>query len=210
MTDNDQFSLAYAAMGDRLRLSRYLYTQMYLAHTQGGALVQPLFYLYPRDDRCFEADVINSTYMLGPAVKVTPTLENKADGADFQAYFPQGKWVNLYQPQSVIDGNATAKIIVDSSQPNIHQKSGTIIPWLNNNKALRTTRDVEQQLRTGFRIVRDPSTLAAEGDLMIDDGITPNLYSPAYMDTYQHTVFDKNFTHYVIRMSSAKTINFMV
>lgn len=81
---------------------------------------------------------------------------------------------------------------------------------MNNNKNCRTTREVEQQLKTGFRILRDPATKSAQGDLMIDDGITPNLYSPSYMDTYQHTVFDKNFTHYGLRMSSNKTINFMV
>lgn len=103
-----------------------------------------------------------------------------------------------------------ASLKVDASQTNVHQRSGTIIPWLNNNKALRNTRDVEQQLRTSFRIVRDPLTMSASGDLMIDDGITPNLYSPAYMDTYQHDVYDKNFTHYGIRISSNKTINFMV
>jgi len=38
--------------------------------------------------------------------------------------------------------------------------------------ALRTTRDVEQNLRTSFKIVRDPVTNYAEGDLMFDDGIS--------------------------------------
>lgn len=38
-TDDDLFKLAYASLGDRLKLSRYIYTQMYLAHTQGGSLV---------------------------------------------------------------------------------------------------------------------------------------------------------------------------
>lgn len=81
---------------------------------------------------------------------------------------------------------------------------------MNNNKNCRTTKDVETQLRTSFRILRDPETNYAEGDLMIDDGITPNLYSPAYMDTYAHDTYDKNFTHYGLRYSSNKTINFMV
>lgn len=119
----------------------------------------------------------------------------------------------MYDPKYIVtagDGGYNATLTVDSTQTNIHQRSGTVIPWLTNDQNCRTTKDVELKLRTGFRIVRDPDTLYAEGDFMLDDGITPNLYSPAYMDIYQHTVYDKNFTHYGVRYSSNKTINFMV
>jgi alpha-glucosidase (family GH31 glycosyl hydrolase) len=49
----DSLKLAYAAMSDRLRFSRYLYTQLYLAHTVGGSLVRPLFFDFPTDESCF-------------------------------------------------------------------------------------------------------------------------------------------------------------
>ena len=49
----DSLKLAYAAMSDRLRFSRYLYTQHYLAHTVGGSLVRPLFFDFPTDEGCF-------------------------------------------------------------------------------------------------------------------------------------------------------------
>lgn len=94
----DQLKLAYASLGDRLKFSRYIYTQLYLAHTNGGSLVKPLFFDYPKDDMCFTDEVQSSTYMLGDSIKVTPLLESKKDGAAFEAYFPQGVWVNLYQP----------------------------------------------------------------------------------------------------------------
>ena len=71
---------------------------MYLTHTIGGSLVKPLFFDFPKDDMCFTDKVQTSTYMLGDAIKVTPCLENKKDGEAFEAYFPQGVWVNLYQP----------------------------------------------------------------------------------------------------------------
>ena len=45
---------------------------------------------------------------------------------------------------------------------------------------------------------------------MIDDGVTPNLFSPPYMDIYQYQVFDNNFSHYNIRYSAGKTINFQL
>jgi len=63
---------------------------------------------------------------------------------------------------------------------------------------------------TTIRIVRDPMTKHAEGNLMIDDGISPNVFSPSYFDIWQHQAFDKNFSHYAIRMSSSNTINFML
>jgi hypothetical protein len=45
---------------------------------------------------------------------------------------------------------------------------------------------------------------------MIDDGISVNPFSPDYMNIYNYQNFDKNFSHYNIRMSSANTINFML
>lgn len=45
---------------------------------------------------------------------------------------------------------------------------------------------------------------------MFDDGISPNIFSPAYMDSYQYHTYDKNFSHYQVRYSSNKTINFML
>ena len=93
---------------------------------------------------------------------------------------------------------------------NIHQKSGTVLPYLYNNMNLRTTRDIETNLTPAIRIVRDPWNKQASGDIMIDDGISPNPFSPDYFNIYQYQAYDKNFTHYNVRASSAKTINFQV
>lgn len=207
----DQAKLAFASLGNRLMLSRYIYTQMYLTHTQGGSLVKPLFFDFPHDDGSFLEWVQSTTFMLGDSLKVSPLVENKQDS--YSAYFPQGVWVNIFTPSSIINapaGGINVTLSIDPSQTNVHQRGGSIIPFLSNNKNLRNTRDVEQQLRTSFKIVRDPVKNYAEGHLMIDDGMTPNLYSPDYMDTYQYQTYDKNFSHYLIRYSSDKTINFML
>lgn len=84
------------------------------------------------------------------------------------------------------------------------------MPYLYNNMNLKTTRDIETNLATAIRIVRDPWNKQASGDIMIDDGISPNLFSPDYFNIYQWKVFDKNFTHYNVRISSANTINFQL
>jgi len=59
------------------------------------------------------------------------------------------------------------------------------MPYLYNNMNLRTTRDIETNLATAIRIVRDPWNKQASGDIMIDDGISPNLFSPDYFNIYQ-------------------------
>lgn len=84
--------------------------------------------------------------MLGNSLKVTPLLTKIADGGSYQGYFPQGVWVSVYNTSSIVNAlnGINASLPVDSAQTNIHQKSGSIIPYLNNNKNLRTTRDVEQ------------------------------------------------------------------
>jgi alpha-glucosidase (family GH31 glycosyl hydrolase) len=46
---------------------------MYKVYLKGGALVYPLFFDYPEDDKCFED--VEHTYMLGDAIKVSPVLE---------------------------------------------------------------------------------------------------------------------------------------
>jgi lysosomal alpha-glucosidase len=210
---NDKLKLANAALGDRLKLSRYLYSQLYMAHTNGGSLAHPLFFDFPTDDGSFTDSSISQTYMLGDSVKVSPVLGNLNDGDKYQAYFPPGRWVNIYDPSSIIDatkGGINASLTADSASVNIHQKSGTVLPFLYNNQNLRTTRDIETNLPTAIRIVRDPWNKQASGDLMIDDGISPNLFSPDYFNIYQWKVFDKNFTHWNIRVSSANTINFQL
>jgi hypothetical protein len=66
--------VAYGSLGDRLRFSRYIYSQLYLVHTQGGSFVKPLFFDYPHDDNCFSDQVQQTTYMLGSALKVSPLV----------------------------------------------------------------------------------------------------------------------------------------
>lgn len=209
---SDSLKLAYASLAERLKFSRYLYTQNYLTHTNGGSLVKPLFFDFPTDDQSFTDAAQSSTFMLGDSLKVSPLVqEGKKDGDTYSAYFPPGRWVNMYNTSDIIDttaGGRNVSLTVDSAETGLHQRSGTIIPYLYNNKGFRTTRDIETNIATTIRIVRDPVTKYAEGHLMFDDGTTPNIYSPDYFNIWQYQTYDKNFSHYNIRMSAENTINF--
>lgn len=59
---------------------------------------------------------MQSTYLLGDAVKVTPALEaGKQDGDSFNAYFPEGVWVNLYTPAQIINGKGVSQLEIQST-----------------------------------------------------------------------------------------------
>lgn len=161
---------------------------MYLTHANGGALSRPLFFDYPSDDMCFSDNVISQTFMLGDSVKVSPVLSNLKNGDQYSSYFPDGRWVSIYDPSQIIDskGGKSVSLTADSASVNIHQKSGTVLPFLYNNQNLRTTRDIETNIATAIRIVRDPMNKQASGNIMIDDGISLNPFSPDYMNIYNH------------------------
>lgn len=102
---NMQFdsALIYSgAVSDRLRYTRYIYSQLYSSYRLGGAVVRPLFFDYPMDENTYEN--IEATYMLGDSIKVSPVLEKgKNDGDDYYVYFPQGVWYDLNEPLNKID-----------------------------------------------------------------------------------------------------------
>jgi alpha-glucosidase (family GH31 glycosyl hydrolase) len=107
---------------------------------------------------CFSDNVISQTFMLGDSVKVSPVLSNLKNGDQYSSYFPDGRWVSIYDPSQIIDskGGKSVSLTADSASVNIHQKSGTVLPFLYNNQNLRTTRDIETNIATAIRIVRDP------------------------------------------------------
>jgi len=44
--------------------------------------------------------------MLGDSLKVSPVMDKMNDGSQYQAYFPQGVWVNLYNSSEIITAPA--------------------------------------------------------------------------------------------------------
>jgi alpha-glucosidase (family GH31 glycosyl hydrolase) len=51
---------------------------MYSVFREGGALIRPLFFDYPTDDKTF--DNVDNTFMLGNALKVSPVLDKNVTG----------------------------------------------------------------------------------------------------------------------------------
>lgn len=58
---------------DRYQYLRHMYTCLYKTKKQGGTCFDPMFYYYPTDDNLFKD--IESTFVVGGAIKVTPILQ---------------------------------------------------------------------------------------------------------------------------------------
>ena len=87
-----------------------------------------MFYYYPNDDNLFKD--IESTFIVGGAIKVTPILQQGA--VTVNAYFPiSGFWVNLADYKEVIDASVTSVNVAlkDKKVANTHLRPGTMIPF---------------------------------------------------------------------------------
>src|SRR5690348_344076 len=79
-------------------------TCLYEANQNGGSCFDPLFYYYPTDDMTFQN--YEHTFIVGGALKVTPVLKKLADNeTTIESYFPNGTWVDLNNPSTIIKGN---------------------------------------------------------------------------------------------------------
>ncbi len=87
----------------RLRAVPYHYTAFYDAHTNGCSVMRPLFFSWPSDTASL---LIDRQWMLGDAIMVAPILLEGTDTVP--AYFPAGKWYDLYNHSS-IDTSAAAQ-----------------------------------------------------------------------------------------------------
>jgi alpha-glucosidase (family GH31 glycosyl hydrolase) len=71
---------------------------------------------------------MESTFMLGDAIYVTPALLNSSDNYD--AYFPKGNWVDLFNLSNIIKSEG-AKISLkpQTAQANAYLRPGKIVPY---------------------------------------------------------------------------------
>ena len=79
-----------------MRAVPYHYTAFYDAHTSGCSVMRPLFFGWPSDTASF---LIDRQWMLGDAIMVAPILLQGTNTVP--AYFPAGKWYDLYNHSSI-------------------------------------------------------------------------------------------------------------
>lgn len=79
---------------------------------------------------------MDETFIIGGAIKVSPLLEEAnsdviSKGLD--VYFPSGVWVDINNPESIIDtretGGATKTLPLTGPTVFSHMKQGSLIPF---------------------------------------------------------------------------------
>eukprot|EP00708_Paratrimastix_pyriformis_P002084 GAFH01000823.1.p1 GENE.GAFH01000823.1~~GAFH01000823.1.p1 ORF type:complete len:881 (-),score=284.11 GAFH01000823.1:103-2718(-) len=149
------------ALQTRYQLLPYLYTQFWRAHTEGGSVAQPLFFLDHTDPRTYAVD---AQFVLGDALLVSPALKKGQTTVD--AYFPKGVWYDWWTGASFASTGMTKTLPAPLGAPiPMHVRGGTVLPTQAPAHTSASGR------RTPFTLVVAPDAAGqASGSLHLDDG----------------------------------------
>lgn len=156
----------------RYRLLDYIYTAFHRQSQTGNPLLNPLFYIYPHDEKTFGIDL---QFFYGDAILVSPVTEEDATSVDI--YLPDDVFYDYYTGARVRGKGKTVTLDdIPFTHIPLHIRGGNIIP-LRSEGANTTTA-----LRTkSFEIVIAPDLKGkAEGTLYVDDG--ESIEQPAVLD----------------------------
>lgn len=126
---------AKKALGMRYKMLPYLYTLFYGANSAGEMVTKPLWATFPDDNTALS---VQNQFMVGPAVLISPVLEQGA--TSINAYFPAGLWYNFADYSISIDstaGGVFKSLSTPLTEINVHVLGGNVLPL--QNSAMTTT-----------------------------------------------------------------------
>jgi alpha-glucosidase len=153
---------ARKALDARYRLLDYLYTALYLSSSTGVPSVNPLFFLYPSDEKTYDIDL---QFVLGDAILVCPIVEDDAQTVTF--YLPDDIFYDFWTHEPVRGGgeNVTLDEVSWTDIP-VYIRGGSVIPL--RAESANTTATLRKK---NFEIIVAPGLDGnADGVLFLDDG----------------------------------------
>jgi alpha-glucosidase (family GH31 glycosyl hydrolase) len=181
-------------MHDRFQYLRLLYTCMYEGMqgdpTLGTTCFDPVFYYTPNDDKAY--DDMESTFIFGGAVKVSPVLANlTADQKTIVSYFPlvNGMWVSLLDHTQILGGGKSYELDATIPSAHAHLMPGKVIPFQSNGG--ERYKSTAQLINSTVELIVNPDSNGyAEGSLFLDMGSSVKELN------------DQAFEYYRLQMSS--------
>ncbi|KAI1307608.1 Lysosomal alpha-glucosidase [Halotydeus destructor] len=159
----DVLSAAKYALNIRYTILPYLYTLFYQASSFGDTVARPLFFEFPEDPQSY---LIETQFMLGPAVMVVPVLEKGS--TQVNAYFPSGVW--YHDEGSQIQSNGTWSLLdIPLDRIYIGRRGGQVIA----NLPAKPTTTAQRSEPFEFSVYLDNDG-QAQGQLYWDDGESPS------------------------------------
>ncbi|KAL2387339.1 hypothetical protein RJZ90_000078 [Blastomyces dermatitidis] len=153
---------ARKAIEIRYKLLDYIYTAFYRQTKTGEPLLNPLFYLYPKDQNTFSIDL---QFFYGDAILVSPVTEENSTSVDI--YLPDDIFYDYYTGKPVRgEGKSITLNDIPFTHIPLHIRGGNIVPLRSN--GANTTKGLREQ---PFDIIIAPGLDGnAAGTLYLDDG----------------------------------------
>ncbi|KAL3637867.1 putative glucan 1,3-alpha-glucosidase [Castilleja foliolosa] len=156
----------------RYMLLPYFYTLFREANTTGVPVARPLWMEFPADEKTFSND---EAFMVGNSILVQGIFTERAKHVS--VYLPgEQPWYDM-KTGTAYEGGATHKWEVSEDSIPAFQRAGTIIP--RKDRFRRSSTQMENDPYT--LVIALNSSMAAEGELYVDDGKSFEFQQGAYI-----------------------------
>lgn len=119
--------LAAEALRLRHRLLPYIYTMNYRTHSEGRALIEPMYYHYPECEGAYE---VKNEYFFGSELIVAPITEKRNRTtllAGTELWLPEGRFTDIFTSR-IYEGGGKKQVFRDLSSIPVLAREGSIIP----------------------------------------------------------------------------------
>lgn len=158
----------------RHKLLPYIYTMNYRTHTKCRAICEPMYYMFPQDERAYEC---KNQFFFGTELIVAPITEHTSadtNMAGVMTWIPEGRYTDIFTGR-IYSGNHYIKMYRDIENIPVLAKAGAIIPMDCNDRINDCSNPKEMEIL----IYRGNNTFT----LYEDDGETLSYQNGAYCET---------------------------